>query len=682
MNTRLQQLRDRTRNRGYREFRHDQPIDILNEPDFLAMSDVQKAAKRMTLVCEAETPVILSGERIVFTRTVRNLLGAEAAGNICADWQMVISQGLLGRREVALKTRTEKVNDSMVVEFLDATIDCIDAVLHLADVYADEAREQGRADLATILERVPAKTPRTFHEALQSFKLIHSALWLSGTTHVTIGRFDQYMYPYYKADLNAGRITRTDAEELLAELFVSLNRDTDLYPGVQVGDNGQSLMLGGVTRSGENAVNDLTWMILRVSHDVNMIDPKINLRIDQNTDMALLTEGSRLTRRGLGFPQYSNDDVEIDALVAHGYSLEDARDYTVAACWEFIIPGVAMDVPNIDACSFPAAADSAIREGLARKDSTFESVMVRTSENIRDQVDHIAKNGPITGWRPSPFYSVVMTNCLESGRDINDRGVKYYNFGIHGSGAANAADALASVRKFVYEEKSVDPSELLESLETNFEHDEQLFAKLRDKGPKVGNNDERVDSILRRIFDYFADACEAIKDNGRGGIIRPGTGTAMYYVSLVRPQTSDPEPYPPVVGATADGRKKGDFISSSLAPSPGVEVRCPISVLQSFSKIDYKRICNGGPITMELSYTVFRNEESLVKVAMLVRAFVATGCQQLQLNVLNIDTLRDAQLYPQKYTNLIVRVWGWSGYFVELEKCYQDHIITRNMYAM
>ena len=182
-----------------------------------------------------------------------------------------------------------------------AAVETIDAVLDLARRYAETARAQGRNDVAEILNHVPAHRPRTFHEALQSLRLMHAVVWLSAHYHVGLGRFDQYMGPYLEADLQTGRLTEAQAEELLSEFFISLNRDSDLYPGVQQGDNGQSMMLGGVTPAGANAVNPLTFMALRAARDVAMIDPKINLRITKDTDLKLLTLAAELTAQGLGF---------------------------------------------------------------------------------------------------------------------------------------------------------------------------------------------------------------------------------------------------------------------------------------------------------------------------------------------------------------------------------------------
>src|ERR1035438_842711 len=178
------------------------------------------------------------------------------------------------------------------------------------------------------------------------------------------------MWPYLKKDLDLGRIDTNDAEQLLAEFFLSLNKDSDLYPGIQQGDNGQSLVLGGVKRDGSSGVNELTYTVLRVARGVGMIDPKINLRVTKDTSLDLLELAAELTQIGLGFPQYSNDDVVIPGLVAHGYDLEDARDYSVAACWEFLTPGRGMEIVNIGAVSMPAAVDSAIDRKSTRLNSS------------------------------------------------------------------------------------------------------------------------------------------------------------------------------------------------------------------------------------------------------------------------------------------------------------------------
>jgi pyruvate-formate lyase len=697
MNERVAGLRTRTREHQFARYRQAGSPDLITECDRERLSWTGRRARLTRRMCEAEQVVIEPDERIVFTRTLTQVppvysaddLAALTAGrtlheggiinNVCADWGMVLGQGLLGRRRVAEATRARALaaGDEEAAEFEAAAIETIDAVLDLAARYAAEARRLGNHEVAGVLEHVPGQPARTFHEALQALRLLQAVVWLSGHHHVGLGRLDQYLWPYLSADLEAGRLDEAGAEELLAEAFIALNRDSDLYPGIQQGDNGQSMTLGGTTRDGRSAVNPLTWMALRVARDVGLIDPKVNLRITPRTDQALLELATELTRKGLGFPQYANDDVVIPALASHGYDLEDARDYTVAACWEFIIPGRGMDVGNIGAVSFPAAADVAIRDGLARG-ASFDDILAGTRTHIGQQVRERTAPYERLVWAPAPWYSVLMTDALESGVD-HGQGAKYRNLGIHGAAAASAADALAAVRRHVFEVGDVSATEVLVALDADFEGHEALRRRLAEDSPRVGLNEAAVDDLLRLLYDWLADACEAERDIA-GLTVRPGTGTAMYYLWLARGRGDGPLPEP-VVGATADGRHRGDPFGANLAPTPGTPLRGPISVLQSYARIDYGRICNGGPITLELSDSVFRGADSIPKVAGLVRTFAQLGGQQLQLNALSAERLLAAKAHPEEHRDLIVRVWGWSGYFCELSSEYQDHVISRHLYA-
>jgi pyruvate-formate lyase len=694
MEIRVQRLKERVRSGEFRRYRQARGIGVLDECEGEHLSWMKRSARLVRRQCEAERAVIDPDEHIAFTRTLpgvpeiytpdefdrlysgrtRHELGP--INNICADWGMVLSQGLLGRRQTALDARERFRDYPESVEFLDSAIETIDAVLALAARYAQAARACGRSNLAELLERVPASPPRTFHEALQSLRLLQAVLWLCGHYHVGLGRLDQYLWPYLQSDLKAGRLALDAAEDLLAEFFISLNKDSDLYPGVQQGDNGQTITLGGVRRDGSSAVNELTRMALRVSRDLALIDPKINLRMTPDTDLELLSLATELTRKGLGFPQYSNDDVVIPGLIAHGYDLEDARDYVVAACWEFIIPGKGMEVVNIGAVSLPAAVDQGIRGGFAADDD-FDGIFQRVEASIREQVARLAGDYEDLLLPPAPFYSVLMDGCLENGKDLS-HGAKYNNFGIHGAGLANAADALAAVKTMIFDEKRLEPRELLAALDADFAGREELRLRLAESAPKVGNADERADDLMIRLSDAFAAACEAYGHTRRGGVLRPGTGSAMYYIWLAQGHAGMREP---AVGATAEGRHKGQPLAANLSPTLGVQVRGPVSTLQSFARLDYLRLCNGGPITLELSDSVFRGEEDVRKVAMLVRTFADLGCQQLQLNSVNVETLLDARDHPERHKNLIVRVWGWSGYFCELAPEYQDQIIQRHMYG-
>ena len=687
--SRLDSLKRRVRSHEHIRYRRRAAPNLLPELEAEGLSWCRRAARLIRRMCEAENPIIDGSERIVYTRTTpevppiysaeqwqsltagRTLHELGPINNVCPDWGMVLSQGLLGRRQVALETRARVCSDPATREFLGAALETIDAVLDLAARYRAAAIRAGRHDIAEILARVPAYPPRTLHEALQALRLLHAVLWLGGHYQCGLGRFDQYLWPYLAADFAAGRLTPAAAEDLVAEFFISLNKDSDLYPGIQQGDNGQTIMLGGVRRDGTDGANELTRIALRAALYSEMIDPKINLRITGETDLSLLCLAAELTRKGLGFPQYSNDAVVIPALVAHGYDLEDARDYSVAACWEIVIPGRGMEVVNIGAVSLPDAVDCAIRDGIREQDS-FEGILRRTDADIRRQVGELVDSYSRLLLPPAPYHSVLMDGCLESGRDLST-GLKYNNFGIHGAGSADAANALAAVKRLLFDEKSVEPSKLVAALDADFEGYEALRERLLYDTPKVANDPE-ADALLTRLFDLFATACEAVEDNGRGGRIRPGSGSAMYYVWLARGQPGNPKP---VLGATADGRKKGDFFSVNLAPSLSTMVRGPISVLQAFSRLDYHRVYNGGPITMEIADAAFSDPDAVTKCAMLVRTFAQLGCQQLQLNTLNAEKLLDAKHHPEQHRNLIVRVWGWSGYFCELSPEYQDHVIAR-----
>ncbi len=683
----IMQLRDYVRGGGYKKCRRNITLDIAAEADKHNLNWMQRAALLTERMCQAEIAVIEPGDNIVFSRTITEVpllfsidqwesikkenvfheLGP--ISNICADWQMVLESGLLERKRTALKSLKIFTGNLEKEIFLNSAVSAIDAVLELTQRYADAALAQGRHDLVQVLGRVPAHKPRTFQEALQFLRICHSVLWMSSHYHVGLGRFDQYMWPYLKHDLESNIISVQGAVDILAEFFISLNKDSDLYPGIQQGDNGQSLMLGGVKRDGSCGINPLTTLVLQVAKDLCLIDPKINLRINRDTDPDLLYFACELTRKGLGFPQYSNDDIVIPSLVASGYDCGDARDYSVAACWEFIIPGKGMEVVNVGAVSMPEAVNNALTEG-AKQDYTFNQIQEKVVSNIADQVNKIANRMNDLTLPPAPYYSVLMTDALEAGKDIS-QGAKYNNFGIHGACVSDAADALAAVKKHVFDIKDISLAELKKAIDLNYESYDNIRNKLLNESPKIGNNDDAADQHMVFLFNAFAKACEKYSDNGRGGRFRPGTGSAMYFVWLANQQK---------LGATADGRKSGDYFGTNLAPALSTVSGGPMSVLQSFSKVPYERINNGGPITMELAESVFDKSDSLKKVAMLIKIFTQLGCQQLQLNTLNEATLQAAQKDPVRYRNLIVRVWGWSGYFCELGDEYQRQIIQRVKY--
>lgn len=623
------------------------------------MSPVERMADRFERLTKAEKPHILPDEKICFVRTVKNIPDCFTEdewkeirskhfihelgyiSNLSPDYEKAISNGLLSLREGADEYGKR----------------AIDNIIALADRYREEAQRVGRDDIAKVLERIPRYGATSFREALQMFRILHFSLWLEGNYHNTTGRFDKYMYPYFKADMDKGVYTEETALELLKDFFISFNKDSDLYVGVQQGDNGQSMVLGGIDENGNDVFSELSRLCLIASRDLKLIDPKINLRVSKKTPMEQYILGTELTKAGLGFPQYSNDDIVIEGLKRKGYAPEDAANYVVAACWEFIIPGCAFDVVNIGAMSYPKAVDRMLHNGFVDCKS-FDEVMALTKKEINTECEGIMNSIHDLWFVPSPFMGVMLDD------------IKYRNFGMHGTGIATAADSLAAIKKYVFDEKYISAADMLKAVDENFENSPELLDKLRNEAPKMGCDDDYVDNISVELLDTFADCLEG-KKNCEGGVWRAGTGSAMFYLWHARE-----------IGASPDGRRSGEPFGTNFSASLFAKVSGPVSVVKSFTKQHFVRAINGGPLTLEFHNSVFRGEGSLEKVASIVKYFIDRGGHQLQLNAVNLETMKDAQKHPEDHKRLVVRIWGWSAYFVELDKEYQDHVIARQEYTV
>lgn len=646
------------------------------------LSDLERVAERFRYVMEKERPIVWPHDRIAMVRTVTTIpeIFSEKEweqirkehfiheqGKVCninPGYSSVIDVGFDKIRENLKEEQKKREQEGEITKagYLKVVQDMMDCIEGLAARYATEAKRVGNETAARVFSRIPQKKPENFLEALQFFRLMHFSLWMTFNYHNTIGRFDQYMLPYLQRDLDSGVLTEDTALELLEEFFISFNKDSDLYTGMQQGDNGQSMVLGGTDADGNDTCNRLTKLCMDASLELKLIDPKINLRVNSKTPLSLYEAGTHLTKQGLGFPQYSNDDIVIPALLNWGYEKEDALQYVVAACWEFIIPGAGMDIPNIDGLSFAGVVVQSLRE--LERCVTFEEFLFVVEEKIAAACAEMVKKYKNVYMEPSPIMSLMMQGCMERAEDIS-KGNKYNNYGIHGTGLSTAVDSLAAIQKFVYQEKSVEKDELMLAIEKNFEGFDLLYNKLRYQAPKMGNAEDTTDDIAVRLLKCFADSLEGAQ-NDRGGIFRAGTGSAMYYIWHSKE-----------IGATPDGRKCEEELACNYSPSLFSRCKGPLSIIKSFSKPNLIRVANGGPLTIELHDTVFRNEESITKVAMFIKSFMDMGGHQMQINAVNKDTLLDAKENPGKHRNLIVRVWGWSGYFVELDEIYQDHIIKR-----
>lgn len=642
------------------------------------LSYMRRNTLRLKLFLEHETPVLLPGTKIHGLRTLVDFPDIYAPGemdeikkthfvhekgkvtNLAWDVYTVLAEGLEGRRR-----RLER-GQKQDGEFVDCVHETIDFTEQFADRYAQALAESGNPGHGEMLSRIIRHGASTMAEALQLFRLLHFTLWASWCYHNTVGRFDQWLYPFYQADKAKG-MTDEDALELIEDFFLSFNRDSDLYYSLAWGDNGQSIVLGGMLPDGSCGVNELTTLALTASKELRQIDPKINLRVDKNTPIELFEQGTELTKIGLGFPQYANDDVVIPCLEHWGYSTEDARNYAIAACWEFIIPNVAMDIPNIGGMPIAGLVRDVIVKYLPEcRDTEALFTFVRQAMFAKAaEMTEAVKNLYI---EPTPFQSILMQDCLENGKDISG-GARYNNYGFHGTGLSCAADQIAAVDSLVFRKKQISKTRLLHGLDTNFQDDPELKYLLRNEADKMGR-DESANHIGNRLLGIFADSLAGIT-NERGGIFRAGTGTAMYYVW-----------HSEHLDATADGREAGEYLPANFSPSLFMTNSGPLSVLLGFAPPNLLRTANGGPMTFELHDTVFKTPDSVKKVAALVRAYICQGGHQLQLNAVNHEKLAAAQKNPEKYPDLIVRVWGWSGHFVELDPCYQNQIIKRVEYGM
>lgn len=631
---------------------------LCDEYSSLGLSAEERMTRRFELLCSLEKPIILDSQRIVFIRGCENIPDVFTANeweeirkehfihelgyrsNLTIDYEGVLKSGLLAIRE-----RSDLHSKRS-----------IDALLSLCEKYRLYALSIGREDIAKTLERVPMYSPTSFREALQFVRILNYALFLEGNYHNTLGRFDRYLYPYLENDLKSGKENSESALSLVEEFFLSLNIDSELYPGIQQGDDGQSLMLGGV----DGGFNTLSYLAIKASGNLLVIDPKINVRVDKNTPEEIYTLCSDLTKKGLGFPQYSNDDIVIDALTSLGYEKKDAENYTVAACWEFIIPAVGEDIPNVGALNLPKAVDTCLRRDLASSKS-YGDFLSCVKKEIFTMCDSICDKIKSVWFVPSPLLESLMG--YEKGNP------KYVNYGLHGVGISDAADSLAAIKEHIFD-KNMPAERLIKAVENDFEGEAELLHTLRYESEKLGASSDSADSALVFLIESFSEALRD-KRNDRGGIYRAGTGSAMFYLRMAEE-----------IGASASGRRNGEPFAANYSVNLFTKTDGPFSLIRSMTTPDLKLACNGGPLTLELHSSVFASEDATKVVGALVRQFILLGGHQLQLNAVNSDVLKDAQKHPEAYPSLIVRIWGWSAYFTELDKEYQDHVIARQEYTV
>lgn len=619
--------------------------------------------------------------------------------NVCVGHRNVLKHGLAGLRVQAehrlAAIRAEDEADSRQ-DFLKAVIIVCEAAGAFARRHAVEAQrlasiesEDWRRDelirIAAVCERVSEHPPRSFHEALQAVWFTHLVVRIEGGELIGVGRLDQLLFPYLQHDLAQGSICREDAQELLEAFFIKFNVTGDRPGQFEAirGDNGQTIMLGGQTADGLDATNELSYMCLDAAKQLRLIDPKIVVRWHRGTPVHFRRASCELARLGMGFPIFCNDEVIIPALQAVEYVKEDARDYTVAGCWECIIPARSDDRTNMHeinvlrcvelACNdgkrLLGAKQEGPRTGTLSDYSSFGEFIAAVKKQLTCRIEACVGTEEWTK-PPAAFLSATMDGCIDKGLDISQGGCPYNNTGLWISALANAADAVAAIKLLVYEERRLPAKSVLSALRADYEGDEELRGSLLNCAPKFGNDDPYVDDLAAELA-YHCEEEFSRHRNQRGGRYKPGIASALAYIHTAR-----------VLGASADGRHAREPFGVDASPAPGRDRLGPTAAIRSYTHVDLTRFPNTTILELKLHPNSVAGDEGLEKLTALVLGFMELGGGQLMLNVVSAETLRRAQKHPDEYRGLIVRVWGFSAYFVDLPVEFQEHIISRTTHTL
>ena len=574
---------------------------------------------------------------------------------------------------------------------------------HLADAADSLARHPGtstsrREDLtraASACRQVPLGPARTFHEGLQSIWLVHLALNMEDFEQgLSFGRLDQILWPLYRADVDAGRLSEDDAVELLACLCLKTCETIPLYSeridhyfsGFGVA---QGITLGGTDGEGNDVTNELSAIVLDAYAQVLTREPALHVRVHPGTSREFLERCARVVQRGAGKPSFFADLPVVRALEGAGMSTEDARDYAVIGCVEMASQGRTYNSSDAALFNLPQCLELALNQGrplsgsrrigavtpAARELTSFDHVV----EAFRTQAAHgMAEVAQVIGWleaayrecRTTPVNSMLTAGCLERGRDVTWGGARYDLTSIQCVGLADAGESLAAVRRLVFEERRFGLAELVAILKADFEGREPLRAELVHRFPRFGNGEPAVDRDVQLAADVFADVVTAHR-NTRGGRYVPGfySMTCHHGFGLH-------------TGALPNGRRAGTRLSNGLSPVDGADRDGPTSVLRSVASLDSSRWANCGALNLKFDRGAVEGEAGARSLASLVGGYVDQGGMQVQINVLDADNLRAARDDPDSHPGIVVRVAGYCAYFADLQPEVQDEIIERTAHGL
>lgn len=548
---------------------------------------------------------------------------------------------------------------------------------------SDASRREELLAMADISRHNAQHKPQTFWQACQLFWYMNVILqYESNASSLSIGRFDQYMLPFYQASLTQGD-DPAFLKELLESLWVKCNdvvllRSTSSARYFAGFPTGYTALLGGLTESGRSAVNVLSFLCLDAYQSVQLPQPNLGVRVNELIDRPFLLKTAETIRLGTGIPQIFNDEVIVPAFLNRGVSLEDARDYAVVGCVELSIPGKTYGLHDIAMFNLLKVMEIAMQENEGNSGLTYEGLI----EHIRGRINHyialMVEGSNICDighrdWAPVPLLSSFISDCLETGKDITDGGARYNFSGVQGIGIANLSDSLHALKGLVFEQQRLSFDELLAVLKANFAtpEGEKVRARLINRFEKYGNDIDDVDNISAELLRHYCKEVEKYR-NPRGGIFTPGSYTVSAHVPLGA-----------VVGATPDGRLAGEQLADGgLSPMLGQDMQGPTAVLKSVSKLDNYLLSNGTLLNVKFTPATLEGDAGLQKLADFLRAFTQLKLQHIQFNVVNAETLREAQRRPQDFAGLVVRVAGYSAFFVELSKEIQDDIIRRTAHQL
>jgi formate C-acetyltransferase len=627
-----------------------------------------------------------------------------AQGHILPDVPAWLRLGI-GRLRAKVRTAQQDCTAKNAV-FYETALIAIDAasefILRFASLADEElereldgARKNELAGISSACHWLAENPARDFREALQAIWFLFVVLQIeSNASSFSLGRFDQYMLPYLEQDLETGALSLEEAQELLEYLWLKFNEIVLLrnsssaryFAGFPIGFN---VTTGGQKEDGRDATNMLSFMCLRAQADLCMTQPNLSIRIHENSPQDFLETAAFVISRGSGMPQVFNDEVIIPGQIQRGISPEDAVNYAVVGCVELSTPGKALGWS--DAAMFNMArvleltlfggADPKTGKQLGLRTTplnemtSFDELQAcydeQTKHFIRLMVEGCnTVDGIHAEVLPSPFLSLVVEDCVARGVDVTAGGAHYNFSGVQGVQVANVADSLAAVQLAVFNKHWVSGQEMLDALRKDFAGHEILRQRLVNGVPKYGNDDERIDGFARRWANRYSELVGAYPTI-RGGTYLPG----FYTVSAHVPMGAN-------VGATPDGRHAGaPLADGGLSPSAGQDVKGPTAVLNSVGKADLSLAANGTLLNMKFLPAFFEGERALANFVSLLRGFSRLHIPHVQFNVVSAQTLREAQLNPAEFRSLVVRVAGYSAYFVELDRGLQDEIIRRTEFA-